>query len=75
MVNRNFSIIMEIMNKVDVLEACEQIRHECPLKGEVENCKEDIDVVKKDSIMKLILENKELMKKKYENKQNVFHTI
>ena len=68
---------MEIMNiVVDALEACEQVRQECPLKGEVENYKEDIDVEKKDSIMKIILENKELMKKKkYENKLNVFHTI
>ena len=35
---------MEIMNKVDALEACEQVRHECPLKGEVKNYKQDIDV-------------------------------
>ena len=45
------------------------------MKGEVENYKEDIVVEKKDSIMKIILENKELMKIKYPNKQNVFHTI
>ena len=54
MVYRNVSIIMKIMNKVDALEACEQIRHKCPLKSEVENYKEDIDVEKKDSIMKII---------------------
>ena len=46
------------MNKVEALEACEQIRHEYPRKGEVENQKEDIDVEKKDSIMKMILQNK-----------------
>ena len=63
------------LSKIDALEACEQIRHECPLKGEVENQTEDIDVEKKYSIMKIIFENKELMKKKYENKRNVFHTI
>ena len=75
MVYRNVSIIIENSNKVDALEACEQICHECPLKGEVENYKEDIVVEKKDSILKIILENKELMKKKYQNQQNVFHTI
>ena len=44
MVIRNVCIIMEIMNKVDALEACEQVRHECPLKSEVKIYKEDIDV-------------------------------
>ena len=43
MVNRNVSIIMEIMNP---LKACEQIRHEFLLKGDLENYKEDIDVEK-----------------------------
>ena len=45
---------MEIMNKVDTLETCEQIPNGCPLKSEVESYKEDIDNEKKDSIIKII---------------------
>ena len=52
------------MNKIDTLEAYEQVRHEFPLKGEIENYKEDIEVEKKDSIIKILLKKKELMKKK-----------
>ena len=53
MVNRNASIIMEMMKKVYKLETCESTCHECPSNYEVKNYKEDIDVEKKELIMKI----------------------
>ena len=53
MVNRNASIIMEMMKKVYKLETCESTCHECPSNYEVKNYKEDIDVEKEELIMKI----------------------
>ena len=56
-VNRKASIVKEMMNKVDLLEACEPTCHECTLKHEVENYKEDIVVKKEELVMKKDMEN------------------
>ena len=53
MVNRNASIIMDIMNKVYKLEACESTYQECPSNYEIANYKEDIDVEKEKLIIKI----------------------
>ena len=44
---------MDIMKKIDKLEAFESTCRECPSNYKVENYKEDIDVDKEKIIMKL----------------------
>ena len=58
MFSRKASIIKEIINKVDALEACKSTCHKCTLKDEVRNDKEDVlwRIMKKD------MENKEIMR-------------
>ena len=53
------SIIKAMMNKVDALQAFESTCHECTLKDEVENYKEDVVFEKEELIMKKDMKNKE----------------
>ena len=69
MVNRKASIIKEIMNKVDALQACESTCHDCTSKDEVENDKEDIVVEKEELIIKKEMENQELLREKKHTKK------
>ena len=74
MVTIKASIIKEMMNRVDALQACESTCHECTLKDEVGHYKKDIVVEKEKLIIKKYMKNKEIMReKKHENKQNVFN--
>ena len=63
-INRKASIIKEMMNKVDELEACESTCHIYTLKDEVENGKEDIVVENEEFIMKQDMKNKEIIREK-----------
>ena len=47
-VNRKASIIKKMINKVDVLQAFKSTYHECTLKDESENYKEDCVVEKEE---------------------------
>ena len=64
MVNRKASIIKEIMNKVDALQACESTCHECTSKDEVGNYKKYIVFEKEELILKKDMKNKEIMREK-----------
>ena len=62
-VNIKASIIKELMNKVDALQACESTCHECTPKDEVENYKEDIVAGKEALLIKKDMENTKTMRK------------
>ena len=64
MVNRKASIIKEMINKVEALQACESTCHECTSKYEVEIYEEDMVVEKEESIKKKDMKNKEIMREK-----------
>ena len=74
-VNIKAYIFKEIMNKVDAFGACDLTCHECILQDEVEHYKEDIVVEKEEIFKKTGIENKEILSKKHENKQTVFHSM
>ena len=58
-----------MMSKVDALQACQSTCHEYTPTDEVESYKEDIVVEKEELIMKKDMKNKEIIRKKHENKQ------
>ena len=64
MVNEKASIIIEIMNKVDTLQACGSNYHECTLTDEVENYKKrNIVFDKEELIIKKTIKTKEILRK------------
>ena len=76
MVNIKASIIKDMMNKVDALQACESTCHEYTWTDEVEHYRKDIVVEKEELIIKKDMKNKEIMReRKHENKQKVFYSM
>ena len=74
MFNRKALIIKEIMNKGDALQACESAWHDCTLKDEVKNYKENIVVEKEELIMRKDKKNKEIMRRFFLiNKKSILH--
>ena len=61
--HRKASIINEMMNKIDALEACESTCHESTMKDEIKNTKNAFLLRENKIIMEKYIENKEIMRK------------
>ena len=73
--NRIVTIIMEVMNKVDALEAWESTCHECTSKDQVNNYKESIVLEKEELITKKGIKMRKYCETKNENKHKVVHSM